>query len=519
MQTRENTKGLSKNRQLIINIMASFVALFVSMGINFFLSPYIVATVGVEAYGFVQLGNNIISYLAILAIALNSMSSRFISIEYFRGNKTAANEYFTSTFYSNILLGLVFTPIIMVVILNISRLVNIPMEIVLDVQFLLAFLSLNFIIGLLATNLGVSYYITNKLYINSLIQIAGHLIKAVLLILLFGLFRPYVSYVALSALIITILTQLANLYYKHRLIPELRVNRKYFNFAKVRELVGSGLWNSITRLGSLLSEGLDLLIANLMISVTGMGILSIAKIIPNLINMILNSMISSFLPNMTELYAHQKHEELVATIKQSMRIIGMIINIPIALLIAFGDVLFTVWFPTQDAQLLQLLSVLTVLPWAFMGQATIIHNIFTIVNRIKLNSILITLTGLLNVIIVFILLKTTQMGLFAVAGVSAVLSVLRNGLYTVPFGAKYIHKPWYTFYPDLIKSVLSVTLISSLGLMLKSQMSAYSWPNLIMMSFVLSVMGMGLNFMIIFRKNDRKNIISLIKSKLLRKGD
>jgi len=75
-----NSKDLSKNRQLAINIAASFTALFISMGINFLLSPFIVKTVGVEAYGFVQFGNNIISYLSILAIALNSMSSRFISI-------------------------------------------------------------------------------------------------------------------------------------------------------------------------------------------------------------------------------------------------------------------------------------------------------------------------------------------------------------------------------------------------------------------------------------------------------
>lgn len=505
---------LSKNRQLAINIAASFTALFISMGINFFLSPFIVRTVGVEAYGFVQLGNNIISYLAILAIALNSMSSRFVSIEYFRGNKKSANEYFASTFYSNILLGLILTPIIIVAVVNISRLINIPLELVLDVQFLLGFLSLNFVIGLLSTNLSVSYYITNKLYLHSLIQICAHLIKAVLLIVLFGLFNPYVSYVALSALIITILTQLANLYWKKKLIPDLKIDFKYFRLSKVKELISSGLWNSITRLGSILSEGLDLLIANLMISATGMGILSIAKIIPNLINMILNSIISTFLPNMTELYAHKKQGELVASIKQSMRIIGMIINIPIALLIAYGDILFTVWFPTQDASLLQTLSILTVLPWAFMGQATIIHNIFTIVNRIRVNSILVTLTGLLNVLIVFILLKTTNLGLFAVAGVSAILSIIRNGLYTVPFGAKYIDEPWYIFYPDIFKSVISVTLISTIGILLKTKVNDYTWFNLIILSAVLTFIGVAFNFVIVFRKSDRKYIVDKIKSKI-----
>ena len=76
--------SISKSKQLLINIIASFVAFGVSMGINFFLSPYIVKTVGTEAYGFVQLANNFINYFSILTIALNSMSSRFISVSYFK---------------------------------------------------------------------------------------------------------------------------------------------------------------------------------------------------------------------------------------------------------------------------------------------------------------------------------------------------------------------------------------------------------------------------------------------------
>lgn len=508
---------ISKNRQLVINISAVLFALFVSMGINFFLSPYVVRTVGVEAYGFVQLGNNIISYLSILAIALNSMSSRFISIEYFKGNKKSANEYFTSTFYSNIFLGLILLPVMLIVIVNISELVNVPINLVLDVQFLLGFLSLNFIIELLATNLSVSYYITNKLYLHSLIQIFAQFVKAILLILFFGLLKPSISYVALSILVITSFIQIANLHWKRILLPDLKINFQYFRMQKVIELISSGFWNSITRLGSILSEGLDLLIANLMISAIGMGILSIAKIVPSLINMILNSMISTFLPNMTELYAHQKRDELILSIRQSMKIIGMIISIPIALLIAFGDILFTVWFPTQDAKLIQTLSILTILPWAFIGQTTIIYNIFTIVNKIKLNSLLVTFTGFLNVLIVLFLLNTTNLGLFAVAGVSSVLSVFRNLFFTVPFGAKYIDAPWYTFYPDIIKSVLSVSIISIVGVFLKTQINSYTWINLIFLSIVLAVIGIVFNFLLILEKSDRKYISEKISKKLQNK--
>ena len=110
-----------------------------------------------------------------------------------------------------------------------------------------------------------------------------------------------------------------------------------------------------------------------------MGILAVAKIIPNVINMILHAMISTLLPDMTELYAKQKYDELVKSAKRYMKITGMIINIPIALLIAFGDILYALWFPTQDSGLLQLLSVITVLPWAIMGQTAIIHNILVVI--------------------------------------------------------------------------------------------------------------------------------------------
>jgi O-antigen/teichoic acid export membrane protein len=349
-------RTISKNRQLAINILASYIALFVQMGISFFLSPYIVRTVGVEAYGFVQFSYVLISYFAILSVALNSMSSRFIMVSCFRGDFIAANKYFASTFYANVILGAIIFPVLAAAILNIAKIINVPAHLLVDVQFLMGFMAVNFVVDLLATNLGISYYVSNKLYLFSLVQVYGHILRAVLLIGFFTFFEPYVAYIGLITLIITIFTQSANIYWKRRLIPDLNINRKFFDLKKVKELISSGVWNSITRLGQILQDGLDLLIANLMLSATAMGILAVAKIIPNVINMILHAMISTFLPDMTELYAKQKYDELVKSAKRYMKITGMIINIPIALLIAFGDILYALWFPTQDSGLLQLLS-------------------------------------------------------------------------------------------------------------------------------------------------------------------
>ena len=50
-----------QNKRLAINMIASLFSFVISMGISFVLSPYIINTVGSEAYGFVNLANNFVS--------------------------------------------------------------------------------------------------------------------------------------------------------------------------------------------------------------------------------------------------------------------------------------------------------------------------------------------------------------------------------------------------------------------------------------------------------------------------
>ena len=96
---------ISNSKQLTINLAATFVAFSVGLGINFFLTPFIVRNLGAAAYGFVGLSSNIIDYTTLLTIALNSMASRYITISYAKGDIHDANRYFSSVFYSNLIIA------------------------------------------------------------------------------------------------------------------------------------------------------------------------------------------------------------------------------------------------------------------------------------------------------------------------------------------------------------------------------------------------------------------------------
>ena len=82
-----------KNRQLVINMIANIVAFTINIGISLFLTPYLVNSVGSEAYGFIPLANDFVNYISIITAALNSMASRFVSIEINSNNIKKANEY------------------------------------------------------------------------------------------------------------------------------------------------------------------------------------------------------------------------------------------------------------------------------------------------------------------------------------------------------------------------------------------------------------------------------------------
>mgnify|MGYP003308505117 CR=1 FL=1 len=60
---------------------ASLLSCLVSLGISFLITPTVIDKLGAEAQGFVTMANNFVSYAAIMAMALNSMAGRFITVK------------------------------------------------------------------------------------------------------------------------------------------------------------------------------------------------------------------------------------------------------------------------------------------------------------------------------------------------------------------------------------------------------------------------------------------------------
>lgn len=506
-----------KYRQIAINMLANIVAFIINIGISLFLTPYLVNSVGSEAYGFIPLANDFVSYISIITAALNSMASRFVSIEINSNNIKKANEYFNSVLISNIIIAIVLIIPSVFIILYIDKLLNVPNEILSDVKLTFGCVFFNMIISLIGNVFSIATFAKNRLDLSSIRAIKGNIIRVIVIITLFILFKPKIYFITITLTIVTLYTIITNIYYTKKLLPEITFNLKDFNKHVVIKLIKSGIWNSINQLSSVLLNSLDLIIANIFISSIASGQYSIVKTIPNFIQSFAGMAAGVFTPQFVILYAKNKHKELLNNILESTKIMGLFITIPIGFLIVFGDIFYSLWVPGENTQKLQLLSLITIIPMIITGSVQTLFNVYTVANKLKVPSIMLLIFGIFKMLIVIVLLKTTNMGIFSIAITSSLLSMLRNLIFTPIYAAKCLNVKYSTFYISILKGIGCSIVMISTCLIYKNIFITNSWVTLILAGLICSIISLYINLFIMFDKSERINIrqrvISIIKIK------
>ena len=505
------------NKRLAINMIASLFSFVISMGISFVLSPYIINTVGSEAYGFVNLANNFVSYGQLITLALNSMASRFITIRIHKGDEIGANKYFTSVIIVNIITSIILCIPSIYIINNLQNIVNIPQEILVDVKILWAFIFINFLISLVLGTFNLATFVVNRLDLSSIRDIQANIMKVVILIISFSFFIPRVWYIGLASIICTIFLGIYNIYYKYKLLPELHVKLKYFDLYAIKELFISGIWNVVIKLGQILSDGLDLLITNIFIGAGSMGILSIAKTVPMAIGNLLGTVSGVFNPQLTYHFAKEDKKSLVTELSKSMKMSGLFTNIPLVFLCIFGFSFYSLWVPTENTELIQFASILTVYGSLFSGVINPLFNVFTITNKLKVHSIVILLNGFINTLLVFILLKTTNLGILAVAGISSTTCTIRNLTYTVLYASHCLEIKKTTFYPIIGRYILSTFVMLVIFSQISRAFFIQNWLILIIVAFICGIVGLLINYCLLLDKAEKVYFKQLILKLLKRK--
>ncbi len=488
-------------------------AIVVTIATNFFLSPYIVANLGEEANGFTQLANNFVNYAALITVALNSMAGRFITMHYHKGDKKESNKFYSSIMLANLAVICFLIVPALILVFNLENVINIENTNVLYVKMLFAFVFCNFFVAQINSVLGIITYVSNKQYIVNSINSIKTILNALCLLFFFTVFAPRIYYVSLVALLLSLITVPVFFIISRKILPDLKINFKQFSIKTIWQMLSAGIWNVVTQCGNLLMTGLDLLLANLLIGPVAMGVLSVSKTMPNCIAQIAGNVTSSFSPNLTITYASGDTKDVIKSLRFAMKCSSILVSIPIMVLCIYGKSFYELWQPTLDAGTLSVLSFWACVQYIPLAGPQVLNNVFTTTNRLKLPSITVLIGGIVNVILVVILVLFTDLGMFAIAAISAIVSIVRNLIITVPFSAKALGLKWHTFYKDVLISCLCCFVNSIFCVAFQFIIVPSSWMRMVVSVFCACIFSLISLFLMLLSKQEKKQLLNRFRRK------
>ena len=494
------------NNRLFINLSSNVVAFASSLLVSFIITPYLIENIGKEAYSFFPISNNILGYFSIASLALNSMMARFITIERERGNEAKAQAYFSSGFFSNMIMVAIFIIPMAMFTIYVDKILNVPNEIIKDVQLLFGCVFASMLIGLASTVYGVATFATNRLDLRALGELIRGFLRIGLFVGLFYYFEPSLYVIGLVSLILSVYFFVYQKYLSNKLTPELKVSTTYFDLLAIRVLLTSGSWNVVNAIGMSLLLGMTLVLTNKFIGAEQGGEVAIALMLPTFVGSIITMIVSVLLPRLTKKYATEDEVFFNKEVIFSQKLLSLLTTIPIALLVIFGSDFFKLWIPNENTVQLPLLSLVLLLPLFIHANMWTIYNVNIIKNKMKLPSIYLLLTGVISILLSGGYVISGGNNIVVIPMITTFCSVIYYFFYVPMFVVKNSSIGLFDIYINIIKSLVLALVFIMISIGVKDNIIVDSWLRLLLSMTMFGIVGLVMHFFMMFSFVELKNL-------------
>lgn len=498
------------NLRIATAIIVSGLGVFISYLINFLLTPYITDNIGIEAYGFVSLAKNFVNYAQIATIAITSFVVRYISVSYHERKMQEANEYYSTSVIACVALAGVIFISALLLITKIDLLLNVPQNLIFSVKLLFLIVFLNFVLTTATTPFTTAAYIKNRLDITGIIKIIAYLVDAGVMVILFITCTPNVWFVGMGSLAASVVTFICTYILSKKLVPELVFNKDFFSVSKLKNLVGNGIWNSLNSLGNELNSGLDLIISNLFLNGVATGQIAVVKTIGTMFSMLYEVVYQPFQPNLIKAYASGDVNVFINEQKKAMRICGYFSNVAFAGFVALGGLYYKLWLPSEDTKLLHVLTIVTVLGSVTAGVMRPIYYVYTLTLKNKLPCWITIAGGFLNVVSMYVLLKYTQMGVYAIVSTTTVIMLCINLFFNPVYAAYNLKISVKVYYKVIFKHLISAAIMVGGFIGIARVIRPSGWIGLIASAIIMCISGLIIHVLIMCNMDEKLFLIKKI---------
>lgn len=499
---------------MALNLFASSAFYILQFGINFFLTPYILASLGNEAYGFLIFINSIISYSYIFTALINAMAGRFIANSYHKNDLLSASSFYSSALIANVFFSFLIALFSVFFIIYLQNFIHISSNLILDVKICFALYAINFILGLYNGLLGIHAFCKNKIYLISFRSAFLSLISAFFMLVLYYFCKPLISYSALSALFASILILFSSILVAKKLNTKIKFESKLFSLEKIKILCKAGAFSSLMLFSQSILNSVDLFFCNIFLNPVDMGILAISKAVVIFIFSFIGAVAHSYLARFIELYSKNNIKALFAEIIFSSKILSFICSVPIAVFIVFCKDFYALWLPfNTKIDFIAYLALLACIPAVLSACMHSLLNVSVALNKQKNSTIVMLLVAVITAFSQFIALKFFNANLAEILIISSLIYSIKLVFFDI-FNAAFILKiKIFSFFILFLRNFGVFSLNLALLFFLKTQILAItSWPRLIIFTILFLLFAYVISYFTLFNGFEK----NIFKNKIIR---
>ncbi len=495
--------------RLIVNLISNVVIFGFNVLIGVWYTPYLIRHLGTSAYGMIPLISQITSYMIVITATLNSATGRYVTLALEQNEEEEANRYFNTSLFGSILLVLLLIPPAVWATVDLGRILNMPEGLETQTRWLFLCTVGGFFLGTLQSPFLVSCFCRNRFDLQNTIGLVQQVARVGLVVVFFSLLAPQIWQVGVAALLAMFFGWSWSIRLWRRLTPTLSISLSHFSRRALKDLCSMGGWVGVNYLGTILYLSIDLVVVNRMFGAEAGGRYAAVLMWSTLLLTLVGVVGTIFGPNMIAYYARDDFDGLCRYGRQAVKLVGLLMALPIALICGFSTPLLLTWVGPKFTDLTWLMTLMTA--HLALNLAVIpLFSVQAVTNHVRTPAIVTVIMGFLNLGLAIFLAGPMGWGLYGVAAGCAISLTLKNFVFTPLYAAHILHRRLTTFWGEMVPIIIATVATAAACKWLAATWDVAGWVRLAMAGALVSLVYAAAGYWILLTREERALAWSMI---------
>jgi O-antigen/teichoic acid export membrane protein len=492
---------------LFKNVVSNWAAMFVAIVIAFFMSPFLVHSLGKEQYGIWALVLSIIAYGHFLDAGMSQSLARFIPKYYATRDFRKLNEVLSSANAIYALTGSLVVIATLAIAFFFMGIFNVAPDLVHSMRMTLILVGINEALRF--------YFLTSSALgpfhrydIGNAVDILSSIINALIIVYFIGRGYGLITLAAIT-LLVSLAKYIVRTVFQRRIVPETEYKFSFVNKQTIKELLGYGIISFFIVVTWMVIFNSDNIVIGAFLSTTDVTYFSIAGMMINYLRTLISSIGVPLTPTISHFDASGDYGEIGKLYKKLSRYLYYLTACIAVGILFFGGKFITLWMGEGFGSTIKVLYIL-IIPSAIYLPQVAANAVLLGISRHRTLLYILVVEAVANITLSIILVK--PLGIYGVAWGTAIPQYIIY-LFVYPYTFNRILKVGLKsiYVSSLNMIIVALFLTVPVSFLLRHFNSLIGWPGLIVDILIFAVFMVGGFWFKVLESQDRSSILTRLK--------